>query len=232
MGTATQQASDNWIELYRRRGALWLHDDNPKRPHALLTSGKHSNGFFNSELVMEDPMLLDKASRALLDLLLHEPEFNEPEFNAYQIDRVVGPAMGAITLAHDLSRHIGLHRSVYCLRGYTEKETVGEDKTMVFKRVSIRPGEKILAVEDVLTTGSSVELTTEAISRAGGIALPFVAVLVNRFGLSEVGGKKIVALIARPMPMWAPEECPLCQVGSEAIRPKGKENWERLNAKY
>ena len=61
---------------------------------------------------------------------------------------------------------------------------------------------------------------------------PFVAVLVNRSGLTEVGGKKIVALIDRPMPMWTPDECPLCKAGSEAIRAKGSENWARLKATY
>jgi hypothetical protein len=54
---------------------------------------------------------------------------------------------------------------------------------------------------------------------------------VNRSGLTEVNGMKIVALIDHPMPMWAPEECPLCPQGSEAIRAKG-ENWARLTAAY
>ena len=87
-------------------------------------------------------------------------------------------------------------------------------------------------VEDVLTTGGSVDLTAEAVTNAGGVVLPFVIILVNRSGLTEVNGKKIVALIDRPMPMWTPDECPLCKQGSEALRPKGTENWDRLNAEY
>ena len=215
-----------WIVEYERRGALWLHDKNPKRPHALLTAGDHSSGFFNSELVMEDSTLLDEACFDLVQLL------RESGVNLDEVDRVVGPAMGAITLAHDLSRLIAKQRRLPCLRAYTEKDTDGGNKLMVFKKTAIHPGERILAAEDVLTTGESVDLTTTAVVKAGGIVLPFVAVLVNRSGLTEVGGKKIVALIDRPMPKWAPDECPLCQAGSEAIRPKGKENWARLNAEY
>ena len=47
-----------------------------------------------------------------------------------------------------------------------------------------------------------------------------------------MNGRTIIALIDQPMNNWEPNECPLCQGGSEAIRPKGKENWDRLNAIY
>lgn len=217
---------DGWIEAYKDMGALWIHDGNPKRPHAVLTSGKHSSGFFNSELVMEDPVRLDQATEDLTELLQQAQCF------FYAIDRVVGPAMGAITLAHDMSRHIGRTRSRPCLRAYTEKEIDGTGKLMVFKRTIVHTNEQILLVEDVLTTGSSVDLTASAVLNAGASVLPFVAVLVNRTGLKEVNGRKIVALIDRPMPAWELDECELCKQGSEGIRPKGKENWARLNATY
>lgn len=221
------RSTEGWISQYQEKGALWIHDGNPKCPHALLTSGKHSNGFFNSELVMEDPMLIDEACFDLVALLT--------QFGVdikHSIDRVVGPAMGAITLAHNLALIISLQRESPCFRAYTEKETDGNSKSMVFKKTTICRGERILPVEDVLTTGGSIDLTVSAVTNAGGVVLPFVAVLVNRSGLFEVSGRKIVALIDRPMPMWTPEDCPLCKEGSEAIRPKGTENWARLNASY
>jgi orotate phosphoribosyltransferase len=214
-----------WFDEYAKRGALWLHDGNPKRPHALLTSGKHSNGFFNSELVLENPFLLDEASYDLVAALRGQG------IDLEDIDRVVGPAMGAITLAHDVALHVTLETpSRHCLRAYTEKETGGDSKLMVFKKTMIRSGERILAVEDVITTGDSVEMTATAVTNVGGIVLPFVAVLVNRSGVKEMNSRKIVALIDRSMPTWDAEGCPLCKEGSEAIRPKGTENWARLNA--
>ena len=105
---------------------------------------------------------------------------------------------------------------------------------MVFIDTEVLPGERILLCEDVITTGESVNLTAQAVVRAYGVIIPsHILVLVNRSGLAEVGGKKIIALIKRYMLTWIPAECPLCKQGSKAIRPKGKkEEWERLNAAY
>jgi orotate phosphoribosyltransferase len=175
---------------------------------------------------MEDPVLLDEASYELVNLL------KSLGLNLSGVDRVVGPAMGAITLAHDVARHISNERRSSCFRAFTEKETEDGSKTMVFKRTVILPGERTLPVEDVLTTGGSVDLMIQAVTKPGGIVLPFIAVLVNRSGLTEVSGKRVVALIDRPMPMWVADECPLCKQSSEAIRPKGTESWARLNATY
>ncbi|MBI1960983.1 MAG: hypothetical protein HYS43_01785 [Candidatus Liptonbacteria bacterium] len=224
---------EQWIAVYQKCGALWIHDGNPKRPHVLLTSdGKHSNGFFNSELVMENPLVLDWAARDLTKLLAA----HATNATIGGVDRVVGPAMGAITLAHDLARCIGEVNCRPCLRGYGEKaEERGRDdretkKKMVLKRTALKKGERILLCEDVLTSGASVNMVAEAVIAAGGEVLPYVAVLVNRSGLTEVSGKKIVALIDRHMPKWDPDECPLCKEGSEALRPK--ETWARLTAAY
>jgi len=224
---------DGWIDEYKRVGALWIHDGNPKRPHALLTSGKHSNGFFNSELVMEDPDLLDRATSDLLELLVGRPYINLVRV----VDRVIGPAMGAVTLAHDLARHISKSRSRICRRAYTEKEEEGgvwstPTKKMVFKKTAIRRNELILAVDDVYTTGGSIGLMTKAVTEAGGEMLSIIVVLVNRSGKTEVDGVRIISLINRPMPMWNADECPLCKKGSKAIHPKDEENWARLNASY
>ncbi|MEI6528049.1 MAG: phosphoribosyltransferase family protein [bacterium] len=242
-----------WISYYEKKGALWLHDGNSKRPHALLTSGKHSSGFFNSELVMEDPDVLDQACSDLCEIV--GKKLNEGE--GCELSRVVGPAMGAITLAHNLALQFTSWGWLQVLRAYTEKNVkicvvrgansimiddselqVGdqivsfEKSKMVFKRTKIIPGESILLCEDVITTAGSVKLCAQAVTEAGGVVLPFVAALVNRSGLTEVNGMKIIALIDKPMPMWSPDECPLCKQGSEALRPKGKENWARLNDVY
>lgn len=216
------RTEDEWIRRYSENGALWIHDGNALRPHALLTAGNHSNGFFNSERVMEEPLLLEEAC---VDLV-HKLGLAGADLGT--VDRVVGPAMGAITLAHDLARSIG-RRGRPCLRAYTEKLEQGG---MAFSRTKINKGERILCAEDVVTTGSSIGLTAGAAIGNGGVVLPYVAVLVNRSGLKEVDGRQIIALIDRAMPMWEPEECELCAKGSEAIRPKIKGNWERLNATY
>lgn len=214
-----------WIKAYEERRALWIHDGNPMRPHALLRSGQHSGCYFNSSVVMEDPFLLSEAVHDLALALVRKG------VRLQEVDRVVGPAMGAITLAHELARIITRDtrylRHKPCLTGYAERE----GNEMVFKRTVIVSGERVLVVEDVLTTGWSSTLTMNAATRAGGHLLPFKAVLVNRSDLAELGEGSVVALINRAMPMWS-DECPLCKEGSEALRPKGTENWARLNAQY
>lgn len=223
--------SIRWIEEYKRCGALWIHDGNPRRPHALLTSGKHSDGFFNSGLVTEDPKLIIDASFDLVGAVTEQiPE----HILTGAISYVVGPSMGAIVLAHCLAHAVNAvpYNTRRCKASFTEK--VDADGNMVLKRTSFHEGDnEVLVVEDVLTTGGSVERTIDAVTQAGGRVAPVVAVLVNRSGLTEVkGGRKIVALIDRCMPMWEADACPLCKQGSEAIRPKGSENWARLNASY
>lgn len=219
--------SSRWVDEYQKLGALWMHDGNPRRPHALLTSGKHSSGFFNSGLVTSDPRLIVEACVDLAGAVCEQ-------VNVQAINYVVGPAMGAIVIAHCLARALNITDRP-CLSSFTEKEASPDDpRRMVLKRTSLQLGDEVLVVEDVLTTGGSAEQTIEAVTVAGGHAAPVVAVLVNRSGLSVVrGGRRIVALIDHPMPTWKPEECPMCRgLGSEAIRPKGAENWARLNATY
>lgn len=220
------RTQDEWIHEYQEKNALWIHDGNPKRPHALLTSGKHSNGFFNSRLVIPDEALLRDAA---FDLLLR---FNQQGGDIWRIRGVVGPQTGATKLAELISDQIVSYTGNPCFSVSPAKHEWEGKKSMLFDNAALDrlPNQSVLLCEDVLSTGGSIELTTTTTTDAGGIALPFILVLVNRSGLTEVSGKKIIALIDHPMPMWMPEECPLCRQGSEALRPK--ENWARLNVPY
>jgi len=223
------QPQSYWVKQYQRKDALWIHDGNLKRPHALLSSGKHSNGFFNSRLVIPDEALLRAAALDLLYLL-----FIQEGGNILKIEGVVGPQTGATKLAELISGQVPPYTNGACFWASPAKKEIDGVKSMVFSDEELRllPGKQILLCEDVLTTGGSVGLVDTAVTDAGGIVLPFILVLVNRSGRKEVDGKKIVALIDHPMPMWVAEECPLCKEGSEAIRPKGPPEWARLNAAY
>lgn len=218
------RTEEQWIEEYQARRALWIHDGNPCRPHALLSSGKHSSGYFNSELVIKEPKLLDQAAADVLELL------EKAGLCIKDVHSVFGPAMGAVTLAHDLARHIGYKAASGCSRGYTVKTDTG--KMVLDDRVQISPGDRVLPAEDVITTFRSVKLMTDILVERKAELLPFVGALVNRSGLSEVAGFQIVGLIVRPMGVWDPPACLLCSQGSEAIRPKAAENWARLTAHY
>ena len=222
------RTADEWITGYKKKDALWIHDGNPKRPHALLASGMHSNGFFNSRLIIPHEILLHDAAHDLLELFIRQSG------NIAQVHGVVGPQTGATKLAEFMSSKIRSLTNGHCFWASPAKESRGEgdEKVMGFNEEELRllPKKSILLCEDVLTTGGSVDLVAKAITSAHGTVLPFILVLVNRSGLTEASGNKIVALIDQPMPMWTPEECPLCKEGSEAIRPK--DNWALLNAIY
>ncbi|MFA5764245.1 MAG: phosphoribosyltransferase family protein [Candidatus Paceibacterota bacterium] len=218
------RTEEQWIEEYKKKDALWIHDENPKRPHALLTSGKHSNGFFNSRLVIPDEELLREAACDLVEKLVSHG------VDIAKVAVVVGPQTGATKLAQLICAQILHVTKDSCFWASPAKNEEDGKKSMLFdsEELELFPGQSILLCEDVLTTGGSVGLTESAVANAGGATLPFLLVLVNRSGLKEVNGKKIIALIDREMPMWDPGKCPLCIAGSEAVRPK--ENWARLNA--
>jgi orotate phosphoribosyltransferase len=219
---------DWWINAYRQKSALWIHDDNPARPHAELTSGKHSDGFFNSRLVISDNLLMTLAAKDLVDFYVQQGNYSLIE----KVDHVVGPQTGATKLAAFIAAEISERRNRLCHFSSPEKQGEGSAKRMAFADRDLKqlPGEIVLFCEDVITTGGSVDLTAKACLEAGAQVLPYVLVLVNRSGLKQEGDRAILALIDRPMPMWLPDGCPLCKQGSKALRPK--DNWAVLNADY
>ncbi len=210
---------NDWVSAYTKMAALWFHGGNPKQAHALLTSGNHSNGFFNSRIVTEDEELL---SDAAADLIEHF-KFAAGRETFFTADVFVGPQTGATKLAKALSHH-----TIMCGWVSPAKSESEGKKSMVLNQEEVERvrEQHIVLCEDVLTTGGSIKLTADAAKAAGGKVLPFVLVLVNRTGLKEINGLKIVALINKNLPIWTPNQCPLCKQGSEAVRPK--DNWKHL----
>ncbi|MDP3961615.1 MAG: hypothetical protein Q8Q26_16395 [Pseudorhodobacter sp.] len=220
------RTEEGWIEVYQKKDALWIHDGNPSRPHALLSSGMHSTGFFNSRLVIPDEALLREAASDLVDSV-------EMSCDIVWVDRVVGPETGATKLAEFISDEIGKRRGRPCAWASPAKTGDGRNKSMAFRDPDrmVLPGETILLCEDVLTTGGSVELTAKASINARGTVMPFVVALVNRSGFKFAGGKRLIVLIDRAMPAWVPEECQMCPE-SKPLFPKDPANWASLNATY
>ncbi|MDD5750019.1 MAG: phosphoribosyltransferase family protein [Patescibacteria group bacterium] len=203
----------NFLEILKQMGALWIHDDNKRRPHALLSSGKHSNGFFNASLATSNPDVLHQLCKALL---------RQVDFSRQLPQMVVGSAMGAVTMAYEIARQLDGKTEA----GFTEKV----DQLMELKRFSIKRNHKVLVVEDVITTGGTTRKTIDAIERAGGALLPFILTLVNRSDSGQLDGYNIISLIQHHLPIWDADDCPLCRAGSKALRPK--DNWDKLNASY
>jgi orotate phosphoribosyltransferase len=199
----------NWKKTFEDYGAIWIHNGSPDQPHALLTSGLHSDGFVNCTFVTQHPQVLQSAvSEGLKDVL-----------SATNAEWVIGSAFGAITLAHAIGYHLGARS------GFTEKD----GDLMKLSRFEIPSGDRVLVVEDTITTGGSTKKTIEGIKAAGvedSRILPYIVSLVNRSGKDDLDGRKIRALLKLDIHAWTPAECPLCKIGSQAVRPKG--NWQVL----
>ena len=215
-----------WVALLAELQVLWIHDENPKRPHAILTSGLHSNGFFNGgRLLYDHTRFARELCFDFVDLMVRAAL--EP--SDITIDRVIGPAYGAITLADKLADALDVG-SCFAL-----PEGTGSAKKFVLeKRFNIK-GKNILACEDTITTGGSVESVIMCAEnredeRTGAYVLPIILALCNRSGEEYVGGRKVVAMFDKKMPTWEQRDCPYCKMGSEPLR--AKENWGRLTANY
>jgi orotate phosphoribosyltransferase len=201
----------DWNKIFTERGAIWIHDGKPARPHALLTSGMHSDGFVNCTRITQDPELLQR--------ILSGADGMRGKLPTENIDWVIGSALGAVTFAYAVAAALKVNS------GFTEKD--GE--AMKLSRFEVGPEQKVLVVEDTISTGGSTLKTLEGVHAAGvdeKRILPYIVCLVNRSGMSALGGREIRSLLAPDIHMWKPEECPLCKVGSQAVRPKS--HWNEL----
>ncbi|MDD5110065.1 MAG: phosphoribosyltransferase family protein [Patescibacteria group bacterium] len=132
---------------------------------------------------------------------------------------VIGCGIEAITLAYQLGKMLG------CKAGFTERE-MAKASPLTLARFDLKPREKILAVDDVITTGGTTEETIAAAETAQAEVIGHITAIANRSGKPKLGEREIVSLIAPQFRTWAPNDCELCRQGSKAIRPKG--NWTLL----
>jgi orotate phosphoribosyltransferase len=206
-----------WIKKFKEKGALWIHDGNPDSPHPQLPFGMHSNGFFDSRLVTANKDLMHEA---VFDLI-HQLHGNKGKIG--EVDCVVGPQTSATVLADIMSEKIASLTDKFCFYLSPAKHEEDGVKSIVLneEEMLVLPGQTALLCEDVVTKLLSVQLAADAVKRAGGQVLNFVTVLLNRSGQKEIDGIRVISLIDIHLPIWTPEECPLCKQGSKAIPPKG-----------
>lgn len=210
------------LKIFDLCEAYWMHNGKPESPHAELTSGKCSNGFFNCLEVLKYQQLSGFLAQQLA-LLVREQIGNT------KVDWVIGSPMAGITFAHDVARALGATKSFF-----TEKD-LNRPKKMLWNRIVIPEGETVLQIEELVTTAQTLNNVQEAITEGNPHPvnfLPFIGVLVHRpakLSVVEYGGRKIVAIVEKEVWATEPEKCPLCRRGSIPLRPK--QNWERLTGK-
>jgi orotate phosphoribosyltransferase len=200
----------DWKKVFQDHGAIWVHDGHPKRPFALLTSGLWSDGFVNCTLMTQHPGLIQEA-------------LNDLALPTEKIDWVIGSAMGAVTFAYAVALKTGARA------GFTEKD----GDVMKLARFAVGKDQKVLVVEDTISTGGSTLKTIEGIKAAGvpdANILPVIACLVNRSGSDTLGGRALMPLIRIEIKSWKPEESTPEQQAAGAVRPKS--HWNELTKAY
>jgi orotate phosphoribosyltransferase len=179
--------------VFRESGAL-------REGHFILASGRHSPLYLEKFQVLQHPV---ETERLCASLALWA--------KALDVETVAGPTTGGIILAHEVARQLGV-RAIYAER---REDGTGRE----FRRgFALRPGERVVVVDDIMTTGGSVQETVEAVRSAGG-HVAGAAVLVDRSGGAADVGVPIEVLWRLDIPSYAPAECPLCAKGIIATHP-------------
>ncbi|MDI3534900.1 MAG: orotate phosphoribosyltransferase [Thermosediminibacterales bacterium] len=166
--------------------------------HFLLTSGRHSGKYLQCALVTQYPEYTEMLCKKLADLFKHK-----------KIDVVIGPATGGILISYETARHLGTRTL------FTERE----NGVMKLRRgFSIKPGENVLVVEDVVTTGGSVKEVIDLVkAQKGNIA--GVGLFVDRSGGKVDFGVETKALLSLEIESYPPDECPICRKNIPLVKP-------------
>lgn len=161
--------------------------------HFKLTSGRCSERYVEKFNVLQHPLYVEKLCKAIAE-----------HFKDAQIETVVGPMTGGIILAHETGKALGT-RAIFT-------ERVNEK--MTFRRgFNLHEGERVLIVEDIVTTGGSVREVIDVVKQFGGVPVA-VAMIVDRSGgKATFDGVPNFALLHMDVETYAPEDCPLCKKG-------------------
>lgn len=193
-------AKNDYLTLFRENGALL-------EGHFGLTSGRHSPVYLQCALILQHPLIARDLGadlgRRVLEVLSPAGEKG--------IDLVVSPAVGGIVIGQEVAASLGA-RAIFSER---------VDGKMVFRRgFFVNPGERILAVEDVVTTGGSIRETAQIAAEAGGKVVG-TASIVHRFVDNPVDPTDFphASLLQIHAPSFEPDNCPLCREGIPVEKP-------------
>jgi len=182
----------NAEEIFQKSGAIL-------KGHFLLTSGLHSPVYWEKFRVLQSPSYTEQLCRMIT-----------AHFHKQNIQVVAGPTTGGIILAFETARQLGV-RSIFAEReGATER---------AFRRgFSINPGERVLIVDDILTTGSSIRQVMAAATKQGGTVIG-IGVLVDRSEQEVKFGVPLFSCLRSITPTYMPPDCPLCVKNIPLVKP-------------
>ncbi len=183
------------LDLFRRTNALL-------DGHFILRSGLHSRQFFQCAMVLQHTAIAAEVCRRLADKL-----------RPYPAETVISPALGGILVGHEVGRWLGLRHI------FAEKE---EGRLVMRRGFTIRPGERFLVAEDVVTRGGRVQETVDIVRAAGGIVAA-VGVLVDRSGGEHPDfGCPFESLVVLDVETFPANDLPPDLANTRAIKPGSK----------
>jgi orotate phosphoribosyltransferase len=182
---------DALLDLFRRSGALL-------DGHFRLSSGLHSTGYLQCALVLQHPDHAERLGRALAD-----------EVRDLRATVVLSPALGGLIIGHEIARSLGV-RAIFAER---------QDGVLTLRRgFVVSESDRVLVVEDVLTTGGSTRETIQVAQAAGGRVVG-AASLVDRSGGTARFDVPFASLLTIELPTYQPDACPLCAGGLAVVKP-------------
>jgi len=181
------------MRLLEESGAL-------RRGHFLLSSGLHSTAYVQCALLLEDPVRARRVGSDLAELLRNQHP-----------DSVVSPALGGVIIGHEVAAALGVPFR------FTERK--GDD--MGFRRgFSLRQGERVVIVEDVVTTGRST-LECAALATSKGARVVAIGSIIDRTVGRDPFDVPFRSLLKLDLPSYQPHECPACRAGAQAPEKPG-----------
>ncbi len=170
--------------------------------HFQLSSGLHSNQYFQCALILQHPAYAEKMGRAVAEL-----------FRGQEITCVIGPALGGIIIGWEVARALGV-------KGIFAERVNGEMKLR--RGFAVNPADKILVVEDVVTTGGSAQEVVNLLK--GSTSVLGVASIVDRSSTPPAFGAPYKSLLKMEIKTYEPAACPLCKEGRPIDKPGTKAN--------
>lgn len=179
------------LSLFRRSGALL-------EGHFLLSSGLHSPGYLQCALVLQFPRDAEALGAAL-----------GAAVRSVSATVILSPALGGIVIGQEVARALGV-RAVFAER---------QEGTLTLRRgFSLGPDDRVLVVEDVVTTGGSTRETMQ-VARSAGARVVGACAIVDRSGGKQGLDVPFRALLVRDLPTYEAAQCPLCAQGVPVTKP-------------
>ncbi len=186
--------TDEVLDIFRQAGALL-------EGHFILSSGRRSPVFLQKAFVFKNPVLTETLCKALADKIRAELK--------QMPDIIVAPAMGGVIPGYEMARQLGLESI------FVERE---KGEFTLRRGFTLSPGDKVLMVEDIISTGLSSRECIAAIRKTGANVIAGACLFDRSGGQADIG-VPLISLGARVFPSYAPDEVPEELAEIPAIKP-------------